>query len=577
MKILAISTQHDSGAAVIVDGQILAAVNEERYARRKFFTGWPAESISEVLRISGVPGNEIDKVVLSSHLEVDESTWDWPEDPTLGERVHGWPREAVTMLSRFNLADKAFGSAQFSAYVARVLGAYNKPARLRKAREALAPLGVTAEFEIVEHHLGHAFGTWLTSPWEQCLVLTLDAQGDGLSSVAASAGPDGLNVFNRISFLHTPAHQYAYATRVLGYRCGREGKTTGLAAYGDPLKTIDVFRDRLSYSSEERRFVDKGFYVQPEIKYLRKKLTGFEPAEIAAGVQQNLEETVVPWVRDMAHDSGLPLPIPLALSGGIFANVKLNQRIAAMDEISEIFVHPHMGDGGLAVGAALAVEGRESGYTPRPMHNVYLGPEFSPEEIEKATAEFPGMKLERPENLAQRIAQLITEDKVIGLFNGRMEYGPRALGARSVIYHCKDKSINDWLNKRMSRTEFMPFAPVVREEDTDRYFTNTSSGKVAAQFMTVTFDVTDACKEEAPAVVHVDGTARPQTVRRDQNQLYYDIISEYGNITGSPILINTSFNMHEEPIVTRPYDALRTFDIDAVDVLVLAPFIVSKK
>lgn len=574
MKILAISTQHDSGAAVVVDGRILAAVNEERLSRRKFHTGWPELSIAEVLRLTNI--SRFDRVVLSSYVEVDESTWDWPEDPSPRERLQEWPREAVTLLSRAKLAGPTFGKSRFSTFAAKVLGGYRQVDRDRRAKNALTQYGIDAPIEIVEHHPGHAYGAWLTSPWKECLVLTLDAQGDGLSSVAARAGKDGLKIFNRISFLHTPAHQYAYATRVLGYRCGREGKTTGLAAYGNAAKTIDIFRSRITYSSKKRSFIDTGYYIQPEIAWLREALKDHTPEDIAAGVQEHLEEIVVPWVKDMALDSGLRLPCPVALSGGVFANVKLNQRIAAMNEISEIFIHPHMGDGGLAVGSALAVEQRESKLEPRALHNVYLGASYDEREIESAIKEFPGMKLERPANLPLAIAELIAKNKVVGLFSGRMEYGPRALGARSVIYHAKDKSVNDWLNKRMSRTEFMPFAPVVREEDLEKYFRNTESGKVAAQFMTVTFDATAACKNEAPAVVHVDGTARPQTIRRDQHQLYYDIISRYGELTGSPILINTSFNMHEEPIVATPRDALRTYDIDAVDVLVLDPFIVVK-
>ena len=576
MLILGVSTQHDSGACIVRDGVVLAAANEERFSRRKFHTGWPELSINEIFDISGVKPEDIEKVALSSYVEVDETTWDWPDDPSLGERLSEWPREAVTLLSRIGIADPSFGNTGFSTFAARILGRFNKAGRMKRVQDALAELGVTAECEIIDHHLGHAYGAWLTSPWEESLVLTLDAQGDGRSSIACAAGAEGMRTFNEISFLHTPAHQYAYATRVLGYKCGREGKTTGLAACGDPSKTLPIFSDRLSYSSKLRRFVDSGYYVQPEIEYLREKLRGYAPEDIAAGVQQNLEDVCLPWVRDMVKDSGLAAPVNLCLSGGVFANVKLNQRIVDLEEINDIFVHPGMGDGGLHVGSALAVEYEATKMKPTNIPHVFWGPSYSEEEIKTAVKEFEGMNIEKPENLAKAIAEHIHNDKVIGLFSGAMEYGPRALGARSVIYHCLDRSVNDWLNKRMSRTEFMPFAPVVREEDMSRYFVGEKGG-IAAQFMTVTYDVTDACKKEAPAVVHVDGTARPQSVRQDQNALYYDTITEYGKITDSPILINTSFNMHEEPIVAVPYDALRAFDIGAVDVLVLDPFIITKK
>ena len=207
--------------------------------------------------------------------------------------------------------------------------------------------------------------------------------------------------------------------------------------------------------------------------------------------------------------------------------------------------------------------------------NVYFGPDYSDDEIANELAS-AGLEARQPGNLAKEIAELVHAGKVVARFNGRMEYGPRALGNRSILYHAREPEVNQWLNKRLGRTEFMPFAPVTLFEERHSCYLNINGAEHAAEFMTITFDCTKQMKEDCPAAVHVDGTARPQLIRREVNPGYYDIVKEYQKLSGIPSLINTSFNMHEEPIVSSPFDAIRAFLQGNLDYLAIGSFLVEQ-
>jgi carbamoyltransferase len=230
-----------------------------------------------------------------------------------------------------------------------------------------------------------------------------------------------------------------------------------------------------------------------------------------------------------------------------------------------------MGDGGCGSGAAMYQSW--NGQTLDTISNAYFGPDFTDKEIE-AELKANGLEYTRPENLAEDVAKLIFDGSVVARFGGRMEYGPRALGNRSIMYHAQEPEVNQWLNKRLGRTEFMPFAPVTLYEARERYFHNIKGAEHTAEFMTITFDCTDEMKRDCPAAVHIDGTARPQLIKREVNPEYYDIVKEYEKLSGISSLINTSFNMHEEPIVCSPHDAVRAFLDGNLDVLVIGPFLV---
>ena len=298
---------------------------------------------------------------------------------------------------------------------------------------------------------------------------------------------------------------------------------------------------------------------------------------MAAAGQQLVEEVVVSHVQAALRRYRLSR---VALSGGLFANVKLNHEIAELDEVEEVFVFPAMGDTGNAVGTALFGmyhNDQDRLWEVRDrLDDVYWGSSYDEYEIEKILKE-SGVSNRRYvfEDLAGKVANLIHSGRVVGCFQGRMEFGPRALGNRSILAAPTDRTINDWLNKRLDRTEFMPFAPSVLAPYADDIFKNYSKGAYTSKFMTIIFEVYEKWRSKIPAVVHVDGTARPQVVAREDNPRYYDLIEAYYKLSGIPLILNTSFNVHEEPIICKPVEAIRALKDKRIDALMIENFLVT--
>lgn len=353
----------------------------------------------------------------------------------------------------------------------------------------------------------------------------------------------------------------------------------GLAAFGNPEPFLSRLLAHTNPADWNALFDAKLARialrpVSPMGRSVVKELCGeLSREDIAAGLQAYTEKMICGWVQELAGKLNVS---KLALAGGVFSNVKLNQRILALPGIENIYVHPNMGDGGLATGAAFEVYARLHGGLRPELGPVYLGTEINRENALQALQKH-GVSYEEPENLAQAVARLLADGKVVARAGGQMEYGPRALGNRTVMAPCHDASINQWLNKKFARTEFMPFAPVILQENAKEYFPAWDESHAAARFMTVTYDASDIARKNIPAAVHVDGTARPQVIRREDNPDYYDILREYHAITGVPSVINTSFNMHEEPIVRTAEEAIIAFQAAGLDALVLGPFLVRTK
>ena len=265
----------------------------------------------------------------------------------------------------------------------------------------------------------------------------------------------------------------------------------------------------------------------------------------------------------------------LAVAGGVFANVRMNQAIAELPDVESLYVCPLMGDEGLGVGAALLTAGRRFGVRPSRVESLYLGPDY-PESDMRAALDAHGLSYQRMDDasLADAVADRIVAGKVVAIARGRMELGPRALGHRTILYRTGDPDVNQWLNVRLHRTEFMPFAPVTLDEHADDCYVGLDKARASADYMTVTFACTPTMREQSPAVVHLDGTARPQLIRASTDPFYYAVLKGCHARTGVPSLVNTSFNMHEEPIVASPDDAARAFVQGHLDTLVLGPFLV---
>jgi carbamoyltransferase len=569
------NTGHDATAAVFADGKLVAAIAEERLARIKCLGGMvPALAIDEVLRQAGATRRDVTHIGMMCGY--------FPENYLRHPSASLEAKRAVRRVGR-----KLRGKAEDVIWTGEVL------------REALARRMTYEQCFLTEvfldeegfrpetkvsfhsHHTVHAVLGGFYSGFSDCLVITADGHGDldevHSTSRYCNGALETLSVTDGKG--RSPGLFYQTITELLGFRPVRhEGKVLGLAAFGDPAPLLGEFRKALRAASCATRF-DSDFdhpqdAHQQRRGFLKRVIEGHSRENIAAAAQQTLEDAFLAIVRRQVADSGIGR---IALNGGVAANVKLNQRIAALPEVERIFVFPGMSDTGNAIGAALlAIEAIKPNFLASNQHamtDVYLGPGYADAEIERElqTHNLKYSKLDQA-GLVDRAARAIHDGLVVGWFQGRMEFGPRALGNRSMVGRPTDADINKSLNDRLERTEFMPFAPSALAERAADVFIGIEKAAHPAEFMTVTFDVREEWKARIPAVVHVDGTARPQLVRADRNPLYHALIKRYEELSGIPLVLNTSFNVHEEPIVCAPAEGIRALREDRIDALAIGPF-----
>ena len=558
MIILGIADNHDAGAALVVDGQLVAACGQERIDRQKNSGAFPWGAIDAVLEGQGLRARDVDRVVVGSAFT---------------------PSYALRRFPAFHQKRKHAGG-QFSpllnAYVAYQVGLRKTGLWMeeverneRLMKRMLRERGFRkARVSMMDHHLAHAEAAYRCQARPKALVLTVDAMGDGISCTASIGRWGQVDRHWEQSGFAAVNTYYSRITEYLGFTPNRhEGKITGLAAYAEPPGEL------LAHFHSQLHFIGPGFSrtnylrLQSKTDAFHSVLERYPKEQIAAALQTNLEHAVTAFVRYWVGRSECA---DVVVCGGIFANVKLNQRIVELDEVDSLSVFPNMGDGGLAVGAAMG----SAGLAPRTLPNMYLGPSYDDRACMKEL-KIAGLKAQRPENLADAVADLLVDGQVVARFDGGMEFGPRALGNRTLMVRPDAPDVNEWLNKRLERTEFMPFAPVVLEEDAARLFVGYEKAADSARFMTVCFDVTDEMKQLCGGCVHVDGTARPQVLRDEDNPGYAAILRAFRDKTGIPALINTSFNMHEEPIVCSPFDAIRAWKRGKLDALILGPYLIT--
>jgi carbamoyltransferase len=572
MIVLGLIDSKPSSAALMQDGEILAAVAEERLNRWKMSTGTPRASISQVMQQAGIRAKDIDHVAIAQQVSVFE-----PEAIPWSGWFDGEEKLKTTKFARF--------SATLAPWTGRFPFAWEAHHQLKRllSRERLHKLpallrqeyGIQAPITFYDHHYCHATGAYYTSGFGDALVVTLDGGGDGQSGSVYAARNGRLQRLARIDSYNSLGNFYAYITQICGFKAeNHEGKVTGLAALGQPVYA-DILRQFVSYEEPGQVRYRVPMYHRSALRQIASRLPAdFDRADLAASVQLLLEEIGTKIIRYWLKQTGLR---DLAVAGGVFANVKFNQRIHELPEVGYFFVHPAMDDSGLSVGSALAALAEQPGtdlsLLNHPLPHVYLGPEYSEHEIATAI-QTAGLQAERLPNIQQSIAKLLAQGYVVARFTGRMEYGPRALGHRSILYQTADPSVNDWLNERLKRTEFMPFAPATLIEHARDCYFGLDGAEDPARFMTITFDCSLRMREQSPGVVHVDGTARPQLLDPDTAPDFYRITHEYYKLTGIPSLINTSFNMHGEPIVCSPEDALRSFQQGNLDYLAIGDWLV---
>ncbi len=570
MIILGISDHYISGAAIIIDGRIVSAVAEERLARKKMVMGFPWKSIKSAMQTAGVQPKDLTEVAIAS---------DWghflKDYVDFSDGVFGVKETFVRSLF-FRVGSHISFLRSKIPLLEKLYYDLRKPAfekRKQAIRQAIhLDFGITAPVTFVSHHLCHAAGAYYASGYDDALVATLDGAGDGDSSHVYSVKNGRFERLHHVPSFDSLGDYYGYVTQISGFKAGKhEGKVTGLAAYGKATLK-GVFEKFFCYKDGSMRNVGNCFR-HAALRKLKKALPeGYKREDLAATIQELSEEVATAYIGHWCKKTGHR---NVALAGGVFANVKINQRVLETEGVSSVFVFPAMSDEGIAAGAALVRHAEMNGWEPQDracIDHVYLGPEFSDEAIEKAL-DAAGVEFAKADDMAREVAKLLADGKVVARFAGRMEYGPRALGNRSILYRPDNPAVNDWLNERLKRTEFMPFAPATLAEDAAGYFIGIEGAENTARFMTITFDCTDIMKKTCPGVVHIDGTARPQVVHAHDNPDFHRIISEFKRLTGLSCVVNTSFNIHEEPIVCTPEDAIRAFEIGHLDVLAIGPFI----
>ncbi len=562
---------HDPAACLVSGGAVIAAAEDERFTHVKHgkrplpFTAWelPFHAIDYCLREAGVTLTEVDHVAYSFDpwLRLNGRRQDLAIELPLEPSAHPTPPEWEAAW------DPLFLSSIVNAPRHLAGGApHHLQARFRDAK----PDG-PYRWHFVEHHLAHAASAFLSSPFEEAAILTLDGRGECATTAFGIGRGNRVETIGQVNVPHSLGILYEQVTEYLGFlHSSDEYKVMALASFGEP-SFLDEFRDLVREGPDGTYTIGS---PRLEQRLGPRRLRG-APLEqrhydIARSLQEVLEEQVLYMARWLHERTGLD---QLCLAGGVALNCVMNSRLRDEGPFEDVWVQPAAGDAGTALGAAMLVDaGARGGEASRyRMDTACLGPSYGDEEIE-AFLRWSRLPYRRLGNVAREPAALLARNRVIGWFQGRMEFGPRALGARSILASPIDPGMQARLNEIKDREDFRPVAPVVVEEEAPRWFV----GARSSPFMLFVFDVQPDKLDRIPAVRHVDGTARIQTVNREQNPLYYDLLRAFQGMTGVPVLVNTSFNTRGEPIVCTPRDAVECFWTSPLDALVIGSFLLEK-
>lgn len=579
MIILGINAYHaNASAAILVDGRLIAAVEEERLNRVKYAAGLPARAVQWCLDAAGAKLADVD------HIAVPRDPW-----ARMGTKLRFAARMPRFAFDRFRVMRR------FSGIHEDLANAFG-----------LDPATIRATFHRIEHHTAHMASAFFVSPFDEAAILSADGLGDFASAMWALGRGPRMQALGEVTFPHSLGMFYTALTQYLGFwKFGDEYKVMGLAAYGQP-EFLDEFRrivradsrnafrlglDYFSHQTEGPEMTWRDAGSTPVLgrlfsPYLEKRLgparKNGEPLSsrhhnLAASMQAALEEVLGSLWKDLARQTQQK---SLCLAGGVAFNCLANGKIFDRSPFERVFVQPAAGDAGLSVGAAFAVY-HQVLQQPRSyvMDHAYWGPAFSSSEVSAAlnrsdlSAGYASVAELREQPLLEATARAIADGKIVGWYQGAAEWGPRALGNRSIVADPRRPEMKDVLNRRIKHREsFRPFAPSIVEEAVGEYFERSHP----SPFMTFAYPVRQEKRSAIPAPTHVDGTARLQTVNRTANPLYWKLIRAFGDLTGVPVVLNTSFN-DNEPIVCRPEEALDCFRRTQMDVLVLGNYFLEKK
>ncbi len=562
MYILGINAaSHNASACLVRDGSLVAFVEEERFDRVKYSTAFPVRSIEYCLAEAGITAAAVDAVGLAGvpSREVLLST-------------QAFLRHLGRPWYRWFLRNQVF-----------VTGAYRGWRQVNRLRSGM---GYSGGIRAVEHHLCHASSAFHLSPFPEAAVLTVDAQGDGLATAIYRGEGTSIRCLERYRFPEASiGHFYDCVGEFLGFKPVRDaGKTMGLSSYGDPAVLAGRFGDLcrlgrggkvsfpLAYMKDVRGIRSSRAFARRfgAPRGRDEAPTGERFAHVAAAAQAALERAILHLAE---HAKRLTGSRYLCLGGGVALNSVANGILLRTGLFEDLWIQPAANDAGLALGAAFSVW-HEDFAGPRrfAMEHAYYGPGYSDEEIRDVLSNSK-VRFEKVSDPADHAARLLTGERIVGWFQGRMEAGPRALGGRSILAHPRRAEMKDILNRNVKHREsFRPFAPSAIFERTREYFDIDRP----SPYMLLVCDVRPEKRAEVEAITHVDGTARLQTVTERESALYHRLVTRFGELTGTPVVLNTSFNIRGEPIVCSPEDALRCFFSTGMDDLVMGGFHVRK-
>jgi carbamoyltransferase len=611
MYILGINAYHgDAAAALIKDGRIVAAVEEERFNRIKHCAGFPTEAVKYCLQAAGIGIADVDHVGISrdpsAHLHKKVLF-----AATRAAREIRGRRSEVRGQSVQVIEDEAGrmpalpGNGNGRGVLRQVADRLRNAAKVRdlkdELREALgaSPSDLRAQFHNIEHHRAHLASSFFVSPFERAALLSIDGFGDFVSTMWATGEGNSIEILGQVEYPHSTGIVYTATTQFLGFpHYGDEGKVMGLAPHGTP-RFIEQFRDIIRTEGDGKFSLNLDYFRHhaegvemtwdngsPTIgkifsdEYARtfgspRRAGGpliSRDRDIAASLQLRLEEVAFHILNHLHEQTGLT---DLGLSGGVAYNSVMNGKILLNTPFQRVFVQPAAGDSGTALGVCYQIWNQ---LLRQPhvevMETAYTGPEFSSDEI-RAELERSGLPYETcsDRDVTRRAARDIADGLVVGWFQGRMEFGPRALGNRSIVVDPRRAEMKNVLNTRIKKREsFRPFAPSILAEYVGDYFEQTHP----APTMLMVYQVKPEQRERIPAVTHVDGSGRLQTVSRAANPRYHQLISDFHELSGVPVVLNTSFN-ENEPIVCTPRDAIDCFLKTKMDVLYLGNCVVRRK
>jgi carbamoyltransferase len=572
VNILGLNAYHaDAAATLVIDGQIVAAAEEERFNRIKHAAGFPTRAVRYCLKSAGLGLADLHHIAIAS------------------KPIEHVQQEILQILS---------GRPNYSRQIRK---RFEDVARFRDIRGILCqelgiePSAVRAEFHEIEHHLSHLASAYYLSGFETCALLSLDGFGDFCSTMTGRGQGGQIEIADKVLFPHSLGAFYTMITQFLGFRSyGDEGKVMGLAAHGEPnfvdqlevlirLTPNGLFELSPDYFTHPVYGVDmiwldrvptiEDIFTEKMIETFGTPRVKYAPyskrdEDLAASAQVVLEKTLIHVASHLQRKTGLS---DLAYAGGVALNCLGNTLLLERSGFKRVFIPPAAGDSGTALGCALLVANQAGEPGHAPLTSARLGPSFSRDEVDETIAR-NGLRCRRPDDIASEVAKALASGKIVGWFEGRLEFGPRALGGRSILADPRNADMRNTLNSRIKyREPFRPFAASVLEEYAGEWF----EGPVHAPFMLFAYPARAAIRQDIPAVVHRDGTCRIQTVSREQDPAYHALISAFHKETGVPLVLNTSFN-ENEPIVCTPGDAIECFMSTRMDLLAMEGALISR-